>query len=104
MSSNYYVNTTDGREIHLGKWATAGFTFRAATDCEEPNAYAAWLAQLDLGVIVSESGYDLTRDEMIEHANEQVPAIRRSIKLSDVRRSGHHFVQEGRLFSTSDFS
>ncbi|NIL57105.1 hypothetical protein [Salinispora arenicola] len=74
MSTNYYLRTADtpdGDEgIHLGKHTAGGFTFRAHPD-QGVTDYPAWLAQLDQGVIVSESGYTVTRDEMVAIAAKQ---------------------------------
>lgn len=107
MSTNYYVRpagTPEGDEgIHLGKWGSAGFTFQAHPD-RDVMTYEAWLGLLDLGEIWSESGYTLTRDEMIQHANEQVPAYARTGKLRLADRYPHYFVEQGRLFCTADFS
>lgn len=74
MSNNYYLRTADtpdGSEgIHLGQSANGGFTFRAHPD-RGVTDYPAWLAQLDTGEIVAESGYTVTRDEMVRIASEQ---------------------------------
>ncbi|WP_018219122.1 hypothetical protein [Salinispora vitiensis] len=68
MSTNYYVriaNTPDdGEGIHLGQHAAGTFTFRAHPD-RNVTDYEAWLNQLDQGEIVAESGYTVTRDEMV---------------------------------------
>ncbi|MEU0078475.1 hypothetical protein ABZY58_11315 [Micromonospora tulbaghiae] len=74
MSTNYYVRTADtpvdSEGIHLGQHAAGGFTFRAHPD-RSVTDYQSWLAQLDSGQIVTDSGRAVTRDEMIQVASEQ---------------------------------
>jgi hypothetical protein len=63
VSSNYYVHTGDGREIHLGKYVTGEpFHFRGYPD--EVENYSAWLGLLELGEIRAEHGMVLTATEM----------------------------------------
>jgi hypothetical protein len=72
MSTNYYLRTPDtppdNEGIHLGQFAAGGFTFRAYPD-RNVTTYDAWLAQLDTGTIYAESGYTVTREEMVEIAS-----------------------------------
>lgn len=67
MSTNYYVHTQDGEEIHLGQYAAGGFTFRAYPE-RGVTDYASWRAQLDLGEIRTESGSHVTRTDMVTTA------------------------------------
>src|ERR1051325_6986494 len=96
MSTNYYLRTAetpaDDECLHLGQWSAQGFTFRA-----HPNrgvmSYEAWLAQLDQGEIVSESGYTVSKDEMVETANRRGPAhnIHRKVHSDEFREGMHYF-------------
>jgi hypothetical protein len=71
MSTNYYVRTPEtapGDEgVHLGQLAAGTFTFRAHPE-RGVTYYEAWLAQLDKGVIYTESGYEVSREEMVKTA------------------------------------
>lgn len=79
MSTNYYLRTghtpADSEGIHLGQYAAGGFTFRAHPD-RGVTDYPTWLAQLDTGEIVAESGYTVTRAELVSIAAQQsrIPA------------------------------
>lgn len=64
MSTNYYVHTADGQEIHLGKRAAGWpFMFRGYPERGVMD-YASWRAQFELGEIRDEYGRVLTPDEM----------------------------------------
>lgn len=66
MSTNYYVHTPDGREIHLGKYAN-GWTFMFRGDPERGVVdYDTWRAQFGLGEIRTEAGAPVTAAEMEE--------------------------------------
>lgn len=66
MSTNFYLRTPDGQEIHLGKRAIGWpFMFRGYPDRGITN-YEAWRAQLDLGEIRTEAGAPVTSGEMVQ--------------------------------------
>lgn len=105
MSINYYLrtpDTPDGDEgVHLGKFVGGvGFTFRAHPD-RGVTTYEAWLALLDTGTIYAESGYEVSRDEMVKTA-----AVRdRFPSWSELGSSfkGGFFDEKGRRWLTVEF-
>lgn len=81
MSTNYYVRTPQTPEgdegIHLGKSAGGwAFSFRGYPDGKPRPAqvtwevadFDSWMRLLSLGIIFTEAGSTLTRDEMIATA------------------------------------
>lgn len=107
MSTNYYVHTPDGQEIHLGQYAAGGFLFRADPERGVVD-YATWRAQFDLGVIRAESGYDVTPAEMEATAAtyRDRADYRRSHyrQHSSPRRSYELWDDVGRRYLTTEFS
>ncbi|WP_433531280.1 hypothetical protein ACQPYA_03995 [Micromonospora sp. CA-263727] len=106
MSTNFYLRTPDtpaeSEGIHLGQLAAGGFTFRAHPE-RGITDYPTWLAQLNSGEIVAESGYTVTRDDMVDIA------ARRARTASWVERGASHsggagFVDpDGRCWLTVNF-
>lgn len=74
MSTNYYIHTPDGQEIHLGKYSGSNaFSFRGYPDRGVVDL-ASWRAQFDLGEIRAEHGAPITPEELedlIDNARRQ---------------------------------
>ena len=83
MSTNYYVRAPgtppDAEGIHLGKWASGEFHFRAYPDTASRPAqvtwdvvdYESWARLLDLGEIVTEAGRPVTAAEMVTEVQRE---------------------------------
>lgn len=89
MNVNYYVDTPDGEEIHLGGQSSPGpFQFRAHP-ARDVMSYESWLGLLDLGQIRNENHRPVTRDEMVEIADS-------GDWRSEPRRPGRDQFDDGR--------
>lgn len=100
MSTNFYVYTPDGEEIHLGK-RSGGWTFLFRGYPEKGiDNYEAWRNLLDLGEIRDECGAPLTAEEM-----EAVVAGLRSNARTEPQRlySGQVRDLAGNRFSLHEF-
>lgn len=100
MSTNYYVHTPDGQEIHLGKFANGWpFMFRGHPDRGVVD-YDSWRAQFSLGEIQTESGAPVTLAEM----EETVESARKWWRSAGYRpRSDQHDDGRGNRFTDTEF-
>lgn len=101
MSTNYYVHTPDGEEIHLGKFAQGsafmfrGYPGRGVVDL------ASWRAQLDLGEVRTEYGSPIRPEELedlIDDARRQWGRFRRVRPYPD-----QHDDSNGNRFTNVEF-
>ena len=69
MSTNYYLDAPHNDDGHLGKWV-AGYFIAYAPD--GVNDLTSWAAQMDGRRIFAESGYEVTKNEMVEMATKRV--------------------------------
>ncbi|QYN41041.1 hypothetical protein K1T35_47725 (plasmid) [Pseudonocardia sp. DSM 110487] len=97
MSTNYYLDSPDNDAGHLGLWAAGHFMAKAPTGV---NSFEDWAAQMRARRVVTESGSEITPEEMI------ATALRRWRHASGHRRARYdegEFVDRGVLFVRREF-
>lgn len=96
MSVNYYLDSPHNEAGHLGLWAAGRFTAKAP---EGVASFDDWAAQLDGRKIFAESGYEVTKDEMVATALDR----QRHAHIPNPRYSRGEFVDRGVLFVRHEF-
>jgi hypothetical protein len=109
MSTNYYVRTAqtppDAEGIHLGKWASGEFHFRAYPDGKTRPAevtwdvvdFESWSRLLGLGEVETEAGRPVTAAEMVAEVQREPRSWRPAISHDQFTDS------HGNRFSSCEF-
>lgn len=95
MSVNYYLDSPDNEEGHIGKWSAGYFTAKAP---EGVNSLADWKAMLQGHRIFAEHGVEYTPAEMIVEIQPQTPR-----NMRRPRAEKGEWAEGGVLFVRYDF-
>jgi hypothetical protein len=98
VSTNYYLDSPDNEEGHIGKWGAGYFTAKAP---EGVNSFADWKAMLTGHRIFAEHGIEYTPEQMIEET-KPTDLGRRNLPHRPRAEKGE-WMEEGVLFVRHDF-